>query len=241
MNPNRKPKIVVLSRKEDTTRRVSISRQMASLGLSCEFYDAITPSQLSSDTSNTAHTPGERCCFLGHYGIIKTFSASSTDDSLIVLEDDAELSPEFKELIPHLSAALERSDILILGYSKVPPELRQAIQRFRPVKPLYPLDRTHQVSRPYAQWKCGAVAYAVSKSGAEKYTRALEGADIVADDWQFIERQGISVHHVKPLCALENYEILGSNLEADRKTHIVRPLWLRHIAGLVRSALLIFK
>lgn len=236
-----KIKIVVLSRKEDTKRRLSIDRQMAALGLHHEFYDAITPSRLTSTQLSTSHTAGERCCFLSHYAIIEQFSSSSSEENLIILEDDAELTPDFKSLVPHFSSALTRTDILILGYSKVPPELRNAIQRFRPVKPLYPLDERYQVSRPYAQWKCGAVAYAISKTGAIKYTRALKGAEIVADDWRFIERQGISIHHLKPICALENYESLGSNLEEDRKSHVIRPIWLRYIAGLARSLLLIGK
>lgn len=241
VNEEKKIKIVVLSRKEDTKRRLSIDKQMAALGLHHEFYDAITPSQLTSTQSSTSHTAGERCCFLSHYAIIEQFSSSSFEENLILLEDDAQLTPDFKALIPHFSSALTKTDILILGYSKVPPDLRNAIQRFRPVKPLYPLNDRYQISRPYAQWKCGAVAYAISKTGAIKYTKALKSAEIVADDWRFIENQGISIHHLKPICVLENYESLGSNLEADRKTHVIRPLWLRYLAGLVRSFLLLSK
>jgi len=242
MSERKRFTFTVLSRKMDSERRHHVSKQLSGYGVEFKFFDAITPEtigdKLEELPSNSKLTLGEKCCALSHISIFEDFLKDTDSDYLIVLEDDVLFFSNPLEALADTTNALLYCDVVILGYAKVRSGLERPIQFFRP---LYTLLKFQNVKfcRPYKQWKCGGVCYALSRDSARKMVHFGRTNLHAADDWPAWEHLGLDILHRKPLLAIENCDVFISSLETERCTYRERPIWLRYLAGLARHLYLI--
>lgn len=105
------PPVWVISLPGSTARRANISRQLASLGLGFEFFDAVDGAKLSDREIRSVYDPkravkkvyrelnrAEIGCCLSHIGIYRKMVEEGVEEA-IVLEDDAVLGEHFLEVI----------------------------------------------------------------------------------------------------------------------------------------------
>ena len=118
--------LLVISLATETERRRRLSANLDAHGLRCEWLDAVdarkwdkaqTKTQMNEASVffNMSYEPnaGAVGCHLSH---IKAFERllASDQQGVLILEDDAEFSPEFKDHLPCLEQAIEALDIIFL-------------------------------------------------------------------------------------------------------------------------------
>ncbi len=106
-------KILVISRRAEAVRRAFQTWQMAALGLSFEFLDAVEAAELTDKECQreAANWPSptrrqDIACFRSHR---KAWHAvMSSGEKMLILEDDAVLSDDIARLLAHIEARADR-------------------------------------------------------------------------------------------------------------------------------------
>ncbi|MBO3277150.1 glycosyltransferase family 25 protein [Pseudomonas schmalbachii] len=238
------PKIIVLSLPQENLRRANIQSQLESRGLAFSFFDALTPEQLPEKIpEDTRLTQGEYCCAKCHNLI---YSVAKNHNYTVILEDDAILQENFDatvlEIINIIENLNKKPDVIILGYSKIPPEDKRKIFRFNPLKIKKSTDLV-KLGHPHREWKCGTVAYLVTKTGASKLSSLTKNIIATADDWNHFRNNDIEIWHSNPLLVLEGYRNFDSAIEKERMNFKENnPLFniIRYARGFARSIKLAF-
>lgn len=232
--------IYVLSRVKDVDRKLSIKTQLDNLCENYVFFNAIEPGTIedSIKRNNSKLTLGEKCCALSHVKICEKISQEH-DDFSIILEDDAFLCDGIKDKYQQLKTLHNSFDIVILGYSKVTTNLLKKMQFIRPLLKIK-IEGT-PVGFPYKQWKCGTVAYSISKSGAKKIAKLNHSGMNTADDWDYFEKNNVLIGHYLPVMIAEDYLNFTSSLEHERGSFRSRNIFFRYMAGLIRHLYLPFR
>lgn len=208
----------VLSLKSAIDRRKSIRERLDGV-VSYQIFDALTPADLGELIGGRGRlTPGEYCCAMSHRAIA---GLAVEHDVALVLEDDANLMDEFvpvvAELADRMRSGAEDADIVVIGYSKIPQSDRFRIGIFNPISRDCRLNSGAFTGRPFRQWPCGAVAYLISRQGAQRLRAATTSIDGAADDWAMFSSKGMLVRHCHPLVVLEDYRVLESAIEGERQ------------------------
>ena len=164
--------ITVVSLAKDEERRKHIAQECKALGLNYKLFDAIDGSTLTQTEIDKVYTEkdaisaigrglsrGEIGCALSHLGVYKKM-LSENIKTMIILEDDARLSPEFKEALQITYYLPKDWEILLLGYSLY----RRHVWYKLPIKV------------PNLKWRiakairlcCGTHAYIIRQNAAKK-------------------------------------------------------------------------
>ena len=120
--------ITIISMVKDEKRRKRITQECKALGLNYKLFDAIDGSTLTQTEIDKVYTEkdaisaigrglslGEIGCALSHLSVYKKM-LSENIKTMIILEDDARLSPEFKEALQIIYYLPKDWEILLLGY-----------------------------------------------------------------------------------------------------------------------------
>ncbi|WP_084404951.1 glycosyltransferase family 25 protein [Aliagarivorans taiwanensis] len=162
-------KIFVINLSRATERRARMQSTFEQMGLEFEFFDAVDASLPMDHVSvyndkkrvhrkGSGLVPGEVGCFASHYLMWK--KAVELNETIVVLEDDAVLSDEFKDVLEnHIPLdLLERNGYLRLGKgtTKTPK--------------LHVQDRVYK----YLKWPASAAGYIITPAGAERFLKHTE-------------------------------------------------------------------
>ncbi|NOH80830.1 glycosyltransferase family 25 protein [Vibrio sp. RE86] len=119
-------KVFVISLKRSPERREYIKKQLDDLGIEFEFFDAVDgraepPHPLFENydytkrlwlTNGRMPSKGEMGCYASHYLIWE--ECVKSNNSILVIEDDVMISPEFKRYIPVIESELNEFGFLRL-------------------------------------------------------------------------------------------------------------------------------
>ncbi|MPW20864.1 glycosyltransferase [Paraburkholderia sp. CNPSo 3157] len=252
-------------------RRDSIGRVLSEKRVAFRFADAVdarifTDADIAECYDDAAArqlyrrsmTAAEVACFLSHLSVWKEIA--STGRGAVVLEDDAILEQGFFERVLHMSDERLASiaDIVLLGRSKLPRTCAAAAYFHEPLKQSTLMDGL-RVGAPFKQWTSGAVGYWISAQGARLAVENARGPiRALLDDWPWhIDNAGVRVAEVRPYVVWENFEVLPSSIEAERRAltksrkavhdaalwplRIVRTIWRWGAVAMLRMATLIMK
>jgi glycosyl transferase family 25 len=239
---------------EDSCRREICRNRLVSKGYNPVFHDAFDSRNLNENqledlfdfelfrkSFNYKIDSGIVGCALSHYNLYQTLLEYKIKSRYyIIAEDDCIPLAISNELENIIDTALESSfDILLLGYSKTDNAQYKIINKVNPFKKLYSSGKFNLGIR-YKQSSCGAVAYVVSRKFLENITTSIKKPYYVADEWSFLEKRlELLILHTNPLCFLEDYNNMVSNLEdgrianstvKKRLPYFIRPLW-RNVYG----------
>jgi|TARA_Y100000389_G_scaffold201899_1_gene245733 glycosyl transferase, family 25 len=249
---------------EDSRRREICRNRLVSKGYNPVFHDAFDSRNLNENqledlfdfklfrkSFNYKIDSGIVGCVLSHYYLYKTLLESKNNSEYyIIVEDDCIPLATSNDLENTIDAALESSfDILLLGYSKTDDAQYKIINKMNPFKKLYSSGKFN-IGIRYKQSSCGAVAYVVSRRFLKNITTSIKKPYYVADEWSFLEKRlELLILHTSPLCFLEDYNNMVSNLENGRITnrsvkirlpYFIRPLW-RNVYGFYARVMLHIK
>lgn len=229
----------------DETRVKSIERQMSSLSLPYQFFDATVledMDQAGHPIDRTAIlerygrmlTKGEVSCFLSHRRIWQEIIASGKPS--VIFEDDALIDGCIQHFLDCLATTPVAFDVVLMGHSKKDPQQKKLYHFLEPLKNSEQLD-TFALGRGFKTWPSGTVGYVVTPAGAAKLLEASRTICCVLDDWPFFENRGIQVKEVRPLLVWEDFINSESSLEGDRQTPARKNLYFlaRVLRGVIRN------
>lgn len=239
---------------KDSLRKKICRNRLVSKGYNPIFHDAFDSRNLKENqledlfdfdlfrkSFNYKIDAGIVGCVLSHYNLYKTLLEYKNNSGYyIIVEDDCIPLATSNELENIIDVALESSfDILLLGYSKTDDAQYKIINKMNPFKKFYSSGKFN-IGIRYKQSSCGAVAYVVSRRFLKNIITSIKKPYYVADEWSFLEKRlELLILHISPLCFLEDYKNMVSNLEdgriANRSVKIrlpyfFRPLW-RNVYG----------
>ncbi|GAB3856375.1 hypothetical protein GCM10028822_28670 [Hymenobacter terrigena] len=191
-------KVFVVSLTRADKRREYINAHLSSLGLDYEIIDAVdylelTPADYETLTDQEAVrrnpylSKGSIACSLSHIKIYKRMVQDSIDVSL-VLEDDAQLPKNIKQLLSAVEANIQQNEVISLSYfnhfdSKPVTHLSQEGRTpLRGIGELvYPID-LHDIA--------STMAYVITKNVAEKMIDILMPISVQTDYWGVYYEKG---------------------------------------------------
>ena len=168
-------KIYMITLKTSSDRINFQRKQMRTLGLEVEFFDAITPDQLPSSIPETYWQqwerpikPTERACFLSHLKLWEKIAAN--DKPALILEDDVIISSHLSKFINNVVnvSGIEHLSLESRGKKKL-------------------LARKHKISinniRIYRMYwdRAGAAGYILWPVGARKLVERSNAGAALAD------------------------------------------------------------
>lgn len=163
-------RIIVINLARADERRRKMARQFAGLGLDYEILEAtdgrvLMPSDraLVDDSSRRCITPyplsdNEIGCWISHRRAMLDLIVSGQDMAAIV-EDDAELSPDFSQVIAAIAALKDPFDVIDLHRNFKKGEI------FTPCRPLSADNRLGRIGYTHMN----LTAYVISRRGAQKF------------------------------------------------------------------------
>ena len=212
-NKNATPAIhvFVISLKNDTGRRESITRHLENHGFAFEFFDAIDGRQMDVALHPDYNAkrrlrsfgrhikPGELGCLLSHLGTYKEIVKRNIPYTL-VLEDDVILHEDTKKVLEAFIASNHDFDLLRLLSDK---KINGKGKKHRIVKPIIdPYNLIRLLTTPG-----GMYATLISQNGAQKLVKAHESFAFPVDaligrSWE----HGLNSYTVLPELAHEGNE-----------------------------------
>jgi len=163
-------RLLLLNLDRAADRRRNMERQFAALGLDCERLAATDGHALNAedralvDNDKRRHiTPyplsdNEIGCWLSHRRALQQM-ATGSDAMAAVVEDDAELAPDFARVLAAIEQQKPDFDFIFLHRKFKQGEI------FVPCRPLLPDLSLGRVGPAHM----GAIAYVVSRKGAQKF------------------------------------------------------------------------
>lgn len=221
-------KIYIVSLSNEYERRSMISSQLDSMGLRYSFFDAVNPSQNEYYQSfyrkdevvrvfNRELTNGELGCNISHHLIYRDILEKKINYALI-LEDDAILSTDLKELVLSLLEGEIKWDVILLGYSKVNKKEYQKMSIQNPIGKFIFKYKNYRIGKVAKNYTVGTVGYLISNLGAKKMVDSNLIGSCLADDWEYFEKQAkLKIFHCRPFLVYENYEFFESAISCDRE------------------------
>jgi len=189
-------KVYVISLKRAPERRSSITKQLESLGLDFEMIDAVDYQELKDtdferlcDAQAVAQQPfltkGMRACALSHVKALNKMIADGAPAALI-LEDDAILPADIKELLLTLGSELRKNEVIALSYhshrnEEICLSTQNSIELGNERKLMFPIDVTYMAS---------TMAYMVSLPVAQKMVSVMMPISELPDSWGGYFRKG---------------------------------------------------
>lgn len=190
-------------------------------------------------------TKGEVGCTLSHLGVYQLITDNPNiqdDEFSLICEDDALFCMDFAKNLEELTACNSKSDILLVGQSKIAdfndPELELTYPTTFKLLQKKNGNGKFSIGYPYKNYYAGTVAYLIRKSAAQCFLDKLQShlPYWLADDFiLFSEEFGLDIQIVRPLMAIEN-PMLNSNLEAVRGSE-KHPYWQKILKYPLKKAL----
>lgn len=210
----------------DSIRREIILERAASAGVKINFIDAINGNLLTQSEIDSIYdeekcfqkhqrglTKNEIACFLSH---IKAWEITAKNKSpSIVLEDDAILLPRFKEAIKLLASPHQKSDVVLLGQSKLDKK-HEWYHYFK--NPIFNKIRLGDfaIGNVYKLWTSGMVGYWLTPRAAKIMIAENRTISTVSDNWKHHSIK-LSIKEIRPYIVREDFKNLASSLEPERK------------------------
>ncbi|MFM4977439.1 glycosyltransferase family 25 protein [Aeromonas rivipollensis] len=166
-------KIRVISLATSIVRREKISRELSSLGLKFTFFDAVNGLEADiNDYDNNKRmwekghelTKGEQGCFSSHRALWSECLQSG--EPLLIMEDDIELSGEFKSILIELEGPAREFEYIRLGRGSY-----RSLPGIGAWLNILKIDDAHTVVKYMAGPSC-AHAYIISPAAASKFLSA---------------------------------------------------------------------
>ncbi|WP_444989104.1 glycosyltransferase family 25 protein [Halomonas mongoliensis] len=212
------PPIYVISL-PGSIRRQNICSMFEKMNLPFKFWDGVNGSELDQETLShidTTYTQeqwghglgkGEIGCALSHINLYEHIIKKNIK-SAIILEDDAKLPENFKEVILSLvKKTPKRAELLYLYHGKAK---SWPIKRY--IAAGYKLARYRHPSKNSKRAIIGAVGYWISFNGAKKLVDIAYPVRMPADYLTgYIQRSNINAYGIEPNLITEN----GSPSEID--------------------------
>jgi glycosyl transferase family 25 len=168
----------------NTDRRRNIESSLTIAGLSGQRIDAVDGDKLRQRARHMS--PAELGCYLSHIKAWRTL-LESRERHVLVVEDDAVIPPSLGSTILMTLGRLPATWDIVYLYGA----------DGRAVRPLARLDQLRQIVR-YSRVPAGAVAYLISRAGAEKLLRQSMGAWPVDTELRRPWRYGLDFYGVSP-------------------------------------------
>ncbi|RTZ14646.1 glycosyltransferase family 25 protein [Vibrio aquaticus] len=161
-------KVFVISLKRSPERREYIKKQLDDLGVEFEFFDAVDgraepPHPLFENyhykkrlwlTSGRMPSKGELGCYGSHYLLWQR--CVELDEPILIIEDDSEVQPRFKDLLPLIS-----EKVLEYGFLRLEPETHKCT--------LYEKEKAENYSISFMSNNFGGTrSYAIEPMAAKK-------------------------------------------------------------------------
>lgn len=216
--------IVVISLRDAASRRSAVLKELDSVGVDFEFFDAISGERASETRSqaldvhtfrlNTQRNPisNELGCYASHRGVWQL--AVDRGQPLIVLEDDFTTLPPFMRALPVLDRLMYEYEFVRL--ESLQRRHRAPLKRVRPIA--YRLRNIRGFELLYvSDVPTCLTGYAISPRGAERLLRASR--TIVAPIDKFVQRtweHGVPVHALRPAIVTPALQHGGSTIGARK-------------------------
>ena len=169
-------KVINLERRPDRKKDIEDKFKTAEI-VDYEFVTALNGNELepSEELSKlfNGNDFGSRCgvigCALSHYYLWKEFIAASDREFIVIMEDDFNLTTNFKQHLSSLEERMNKENILFLGYSMFD-------DRRATVRDLYDVtsDTIVVSSLNKDLYMGGTFAYSINKKGAEFMVKYIE-------------------------------------------------------------------
>jgi len=199
------PPIWVINLRRSTDRRAHITTQLDGLGLRYEFVEAVDGRDLSPEELAERYrrresfavlgrelAPGEVGCSLSHLKLYRKLLDEGLEE-VVVLEDDAVVSPAFLDVVHHRDALPDDWEVVLLYRSRGPASCWGA----------RPLGRQHRCVR-LACNAYGSLAYLLRPSGARKLIAYNDPVRVAADHvTSGLVRIGLRIYAIDPPCVGE--------------------------------------
>ncbi|CAB3777094.1 hypothetical protein LMG28614_00355 [Paraburkholderia ultramafica] len=213
-------------------RRDAISKVLVDHGASFRIEEAVdgqalTESQLGAVYDDEAArrrygrsmTCAEVACFMSHRSVWRAIA--DTGRAAVVLEDDAILDVEFFDgvLGVNESALSSMADIVLLGRSKLRRSASTWTYFNEPLRGGGATVDGLRIGVPFKQWTSGAVGYWISAQAARQALAfAMGPIGALLDDWPWHrDHCNLRVVELRPYAVWENFEVLPSSIEGERK------------------------
>lgn len=201
-------KIVVISLADAARRRAQASRQLDSLGLDFDFFDAISGSEAATSPpfddcderqwvlrTGRTMTPGELGCFASHRALWQR--CIELDEPLLIMEDDFRLLDGFSDALSYL----ERQ-VADVGFIRLQSETRG---RSRTVDSQGEFRLQH-----YSRFPHSMMCYGLAPFAAKRLIAASNRIDAPVD--VYVKRFWV---HGQPLFGIAPYTVTESDLSPD--------------------------
>lgn len=185
-------KAYVINLDREFERRNEISAQLLAQDIPFSVFPAVDGHLLDGEAVARAYdeaaarkgyrelSRGELGCALSHLGVYRQILADKVDHAL-VLEDDARLGPDVKQVLRELAVAIPASSPLVVLLSHVDKYTRWSSQ---------PLGETASLVRRYGEW-WRAHAYFITRAAAAAMLENLYPVQCAADCWSRFEKRGV--------------------------------------------------
>ena len=243
--------VFVVSLKDNTERRASITQECSRFGLIPQWIDAVDFRQKTQEEAFEHYLPTERAlrkkrfltapeigCTLSHRKIYHTMLESNLSAAL-VLEDDALFLADLRPVLENWQKIYQQAefDVLILGYVKTLPKQLPYYYRRIPVKILGQWEKYH-FGVPWEQFACGTVAYLITQAGARKLL-SEEKVRVTADDWKYFSHcYGLKVLHLRPSVVIEDCGRFISDIRTEKAAFLqpkISSIVIRSIKGWLKN------
>ena len=184
---------------------------------------------------------GEIGCTISHHLLIKKFSMSA-DEWSVVCEDDALVTKEIDRILICIEKIkIDQPTVLLLGHSKTIPD-NMVFQRLK-----HPLgnkivlcDYEFGMNKWVSGCGVGTLSYVINRSAAEILSQHVK-AYWVADDWKLIQNMGINVYHPIYPFVWEKLSSSSTTGNSNRPHHnLFSSRFFREVAEVIYSRLRLF-
>ncbi|MDR0534523.1 MAG: glycosyltransferase family 25 protein [Verrucomicrobiales bacterium] len=202
-------------------RREEMSRQLRGLGISFEIFPAVDGRKMTEQELRTHYDAGKAArerekmtgaeigCALSHLGIYRKMVEQNIPQAL-VLEDDADLSPDLKPVLERLAEHYAAEQEIVVLLNHVPNYLKRSQVELMEGRTL---ARTHGLC-----WS--SHGYFITLKAAQRMLERLHPVWIVADHWMRFQELGIvSIRALVPYCVglREAAEISSIGVRGDKQ------------------------
>ena len=213
--------VLVINLKKRPDRLEKISKRLAQLGVEWENIEAIDGQNCEESALDISTKAGEigflsdntRACSASHYKVWELLISKKVNYG-IVLEDDVELSDEFKDLLYDDSWIPKGSNLIKL--EKFAPNKASKILIGTVLS--HALGNTRHVHKMYSR-HTGAAAYLLSREGAKKLVKWNSRFTVPVDHLLFNETVSEVCTALKPMILIP--PIAWQSVEAGQGSNIV--------------------
>lgn len=238
--------VFVVSLKESSQRRLSVSSQLEALGVAFEFIDAVRGSALSLEQRNhlvasegdilkvrgKALSDSEIGCALSHLVVYQIMQERNIEYA-IVLEDDVKI---LGDILPVAESLIKKKpSYVLLGYPKLTAFEAKNFKWLDPVKKLGVLANSYSYGKTTRTGELGTVGYLISKHAAQAIEALNSPVVTVSDDQPYFS-QSIDFWHLRPILVTEDMSHL-STINGGKRGN-ANGLSFRQIVGRVIKSLI---